>query len=82
LRSRHIRGRFAAVDHLVVSRAFALLTAGVSWKWLYVVAGSICVLLVGISLAVKYPTTMKAGDEPIDLKRTMTVDAEPTDLQP
>src|SRR5438067_25615 len=48
-----------------------LLTAGVSWKWLYVIAGTICVLLVAISISVKYPSTMKASDEPIDLKRAM-----------
>jgi fucose permease len=54
-----------------------LLTAGVSWKWLYVIAGTICVLLVGISLSVKYPRTMKASEEPIDLKRTMVAMKNP-----
>jgi fucose permease len=54
-----------------------LLTAGVSWKWLYVIAGTICVLLVVISLSVKYPHTMKAGDEPIDLGRTMAAMKNP-----
>lgn len=54
-----------------------LLTAGVSWKWLYVIAGTICLLLVGISLSVKYPSTMKASAEPVDLKRTMAAMKNP-----
>jgi len=54
-----------------------LLLSGVSWKWLYLIAGAICVLLVAIALAVKYPTTMKAGDEPIDLRRTMSAMTNP-----
>ena len=41
-----------------------LLLAGVSWKWLYVIAGTMCVLLVVIALAVKYPTTMAPSENP------------------
>jgi FHS family L-fucose permease-like MFS transporter len=54
-----------------------LLTVGVAWNWLYVIAGSICVLLVVIALAVQYPTTMKTSEEPIDLKRTMATMKNP-----
>jgi fucose permease len=32
-----------------------LLAAGLSWKWLYVIAGSICVVLVVLASLVKYP---------------------------
>ena len=32
-----------------------LLAAGLSWTWLYVVAGSICVVLIVLALLVKYP---------------------------
>jgi fucose permease len=32
-----------------------LLAAGLSWKWLYVVAGSICVVLIVLALLVRYP---------------------------
>jgi fucose permease len=40
-----------------------LLTAGLSWTWLYVIAGSICVVLIVLALLVKYPeTTRPAGD--------------------
>jgi fucose permease len=32
-----------------------LLAAGVSWKWLYVIAGAMCVVLIGMALTVQYP---------------------------
>jgi len=48
-----------------------LLESGFSWKWLYVIAGTICALLIATALLVKYPKTVKSVDEPIDFKRTM-----------
>src|SRR5437867_1612840 len=36
-----------------------LLAQGVSWKWLYVLAGSICVLLIMTASQVRYPQTLK-----------------------
>jgi fucose permease len=36
-----------------------LLGAGVSWQWLYVLAGSICVLLIVTALQVRYPESAK-----------------------
>jgi fucose permease len=36
-----------------------LLTTGLSWTWLYVIAGTICVALIVIALLVKYPETMR-----------------------
>jgi MFS transporter, FHS family, L-fucose permease len=54
-----------------------LLAAGVSWKWLYVIAGSICALLVVMALAVKYPTTLKPAGEAMDLKRTFAMMTNP-----
>jgi fucose permease len=35
-----------------------MLAAGMSWKWLYVLAGTICVVLIGLALLVKYPRTL------------------------
>jgi fucose permease len=35
-----------------------LLTAGLSWTWLYVIAGTMCVVLIVLALLVKYPETM------------------------
>jgi fucose permease len=48
-----------------------LLGGGFSWKWIYIIAGTICVLLIVTAILVKYPKTVKSMDEPIDLKRTM-----------
>jgi fucose permease len=38
-----------------------LLADGVSWKWLYVIAGSLCVPLIVIAFLVKYPKSPKAA---------------------
>jgi FHS family L-fucose permease-like MFS transporter len=50
-----------------------LLGGGFSWKWVYIIAGTICVLLIATAMLVKYPKTVKSMDEPIDLKRTMNM---------
>ena len=34
-----------------------LLTAGLSWTWLYVIAGAMCVVLIVLALLVRYPET-------------------------
>jgi fucose permease len=36
-----------------------LLAAGMSWKWLYVIAGTICVALIVLALLVRYPEAVK-----------------------
>jgi fucose permease len=54
-----------------------LLSAGLSWKWLYVIAATICVLLIATAMLVKYPKTVKTVDEPIDLKRTLKMMKSP-----
>jgi len=54
-----------------------LLTRGVSWKWLYVIAGTLCVALIATAALVRYPQTMKATQEPIDLKRTLSMMGNP-----
>jgi FHS family L-fucose permease-like MFS transporter len=64
----------AIIGPAIVAR---LLTSGFSWKWLYVIAGTICVLLIVTALLVKYPKTLKTIDEPIDLKRTMRMMKNP-----
>ena len=64
----------AIIGPAIVAR---LLTAGFSWKWLYVIAGTICVLLILTALLVKYPKTVKTMDEPIDFKRTLRMMKNP-----
>src|ERR1700730_5265577 len=48
-----------------------LITRGVSWKWLYVLAGAICVLLILIAWRVRYPQRIRAGENAVDLRRTL-----------
>jgi fucose permease len=48
-----------------------LLADGISWKWLYVLAGSICVLLILTASRVHYPQTMKPTSETVGLNRTL-----------
>ena len=54
-----------------------LLTQGVDWKWLYVVAATLCVVLIIIALLVKYPSTKKTTEEPINLKATIKMMKDP-----
>lgn len=57
----------AIIGPAIVAR---LLAVGTSWKWLYVIAGSICVLLIVTASLVKYPQTARTS-EAVDLKRTL-----------
>lgn len=53
------------------------LSIGVEWKWLYVVAGTLCVILIAIALLVKYPVTIKKTEEPVNLKGTWLMMKDP-----
>jgi fucose permease len=55
----------------------ALLSAGISWKWLYVIAGVICSALIVTALFVRYPATVKSVEEPINLERTLRMMTNP-----
>jgi fucose permease len=46
----------AIVGPVILAR---LLTAGLSWTWLYVIAGTICVALIVLALLVRYPETTR-----------------------
>ncbi len=48
-----------------------LLATGASWKGLYVLAGTICAVLILIALGARYPHTMKATQESMDLRHTL-----------
>jgi len=54
-----------------------LINDDVSWKWLYSIAGTLCVLLILIALAVRYPTTMKPAEGAVDLRRTLKMMTNP-----
>ena len=63
----------AIIGPAIVAR---LLAVGTSWKWLYVIAGSICMLLILTASLVRYPQTA-AASESVDLKRTMAMMKNP-----
>jgi MFS transporter, DHA1 family, quinolone resistance protein len=54
-----------------------LLNSGVSWKYLYVLAGGICVLLFFSALLARYPQSKKSPGESINLKRTLKMMKNP-----
>ena len=64
----------AIIGPAIVAR---LLAAGTSWKWLYVIAGTICVVLIVTASFVRYPHTTRGAEQPIDLKRTLRMMKNP-----
>lgn len=48
-----------------------LLATGASWKGLYILAGTICVVLILIAVGARYPGTLKATEESMDLSHTV-----------
>ncbi|MCF8347479.1 MAG: MFS transporter [Bacteroidales bacterium] len=53
------------------------LSRGVEWRYLYVVAATLSVVLIVLSLLAKYPKTTKSTQETINLKRTMKMIGDP-----
>lgn len=54
-----------------------LLSAGFSWKWLYVCAAVICFILLAVALSERYPPVKQQSTERIDLKRTLRLMRDP-----
>ena len=54
-----------------------LIAAGMSWKWLYVIAAAVCGVLILGALAVRYPEPRLIQRESIDLRRTLRVMSNP-----
>lgn len=50
-----------------------LLTRGIKWQYLYVVAGTLCILLIIMAAIAKYPKTKKTTEDPINLAGTMSI---------
>ena len=63
----------AIIGPAIVAR---LLAVGTSWKWLYVIAGGICVLLIVTASLVKYPHTTRTS-EVVNLRRTVRMMKNP-----
>jgi MFS transporter, FHS family, L-fucose permease len=53
------------------------LSQGVDWKWLYVVAGTLCIILILMAAMVEYPKTIKTTQEPINLSGTLSMMKDP-----
>jgi fucose permease len=71
---------FFAVGAIVGPAIVAtLVTAGMSWKWLYVIAAVICVVLVIIAARVRYPQA-KGVTERATLSQMVTVMKDPLAL--
>lgn len=47
------------------------LSRGVEWKWMYVVAASLCLLLILLALIAKYPETEKKARKHVNLRRSL-----------
>lgn len=53
------------------------LSIGVDWKFLYVVVGTLCVILIIMSLLIKYPATIKSAKETVSLKSALSLVKDP-----
>lgn len=53
------------------------LSKDVDWKWLYIVAASLSVVLIVIASLVKYPKTKTSNNKPINLKSTLIMLKDP-----
>jgi len=53
-----------------------LLANGASWKWLYVIAGAICIVLIAAALRARYPET-PAKRQTLDLRVTLAMFGNP-----
>lgn len=54
-----------------------LLISGVSWKYLYLAAGAICILLCLVAMRTKYPSSKSQNIEKIDLKSSLKLMKDP-----
>lgn len=50
-----------------------LLISGVSWKYLYLIAGVLCLILCLIALTSSYPKVNKSAEQDINLKQTLAM---------
>lgn len=55
----------------------ALLASGASWKWLYVIAGALAVMLIATAGFVRYPRPVAGQQKPADLRSTLAMMRDP-----
>jgi FHS family L-fucose permease-like MFS transporter len=73
----NLEGFFAVGAILGTSMVPYFLSIGVEWKWLYVVAGTLCIILIVLALLAKYPQTISKIKEPVNLKGTLSMLKDP-----
>jgi len=54
-----------------------LIASGASWKWLYVIAGALALLLIATASMVRYPRPAASKQKPADLKATLAMMSNP-----
>ncbi|MDC7677813.1 MFS transporter [Asticcacaulis machinosus] len=64
----------AIIGPLIVTQ---LLLNGASWKWLYVIAGILCSLLILTAFSVRYPVTHEPSKETVNLKASLAMIKDP-----
>lgn len=66
-----VEGFFAVGAIVGPALVATLLAAGISWKFLYVAAAGICLLLTLAALQVRYPVSQQIPDQPASLVKTL-----------
>ncbi len=72
-----VEGFFAVGSIIGPAIVAVLLEAGMSWKWLYVIAGATCAALIVLALLVRYPSAQSAAKSPPSLTSTMRIARDP-----
>jgi len=72
-----VEGFFGVGSILGPAIVAALLGAGISWKWLYVIAAGICGVLILIAASANYPATPSQPQERVNLTRTLAIARSP-----
>jgi fucose permease len=74
-----VEGFFATGAIVGPAIVATLIAAGMSWKWLYVVAAIICIMLVVIASRVRYPQSKRTAER-ASLRRMLSVMRDPLAL--
>jgi fucose permease len=74
-----VEGFFAVGAIVGPATVAVLIAAGLSWKWLYVLAAAMCVLLIALAARARYPA-IKGRTERADLRQALAVMRDPLAL--
>lgn len=69
---------FFAVGSIIGPAVVALLLSqGLSWKWLYVLAAALCLVLIAVAGRIQYPSTLSNGTQAPGLANTLQLLRDP-----